>query len=62
MTLREALEALGTTNKSELARALGIKKQAVNNWDMDKPIPELREKQLKYEILPSIKQKQDTAA
>ena len=38
--------------KSELADALGISKQAISKWDEDKPIPELQEKKLRYEILP----------
>ena len=38
--------------KSELAEALGISKQAISKWDDNKPIPELQEKKLRYEILP----------
>ncbi len=38
--------------KSDLAEALGISKQAISKWDDNKPIPELQEKKLRYEILP----------
>lgn len=51
MTLKEALKHF--ENKSALAKALGISKQAVNNWAEDGPIPEARELKLRYEILPS---------
>ncbi|MCB1667573.1 MAG: argininosuccinate lyase [Pseudomonadales bacterium] len=40
--------------KSELASALDISKQAISRWDEDKPIPELQEKKLRYEILPGV--------
>lgn len=38
--------------KSQVAIAdlLGITKQAVNNWPMDDPIPELQEMRLRYEL------------
>lgn len=54
MTKQQALKHFNG-NQAELARALGIERQAVWKWDEDKPIPELREKQLKYEILPKLK-------
>ncbi len=53
MTLKEALKHFDT--KADLARALGISKQAVNRWDMEDQIPELRALTLKHEILPSLK-------
>ena len=40
--------------KSDLAAALDISKQAISRWDEDKPIPELQEKKLRYEILPGV--------
>lgn len=55
MTLKQALEHF--EGKADLARALGVSRQAISNWDEDKPIPGFRELQLKYEILPSKKAK-----
>ena len=49
-------------NKSKLAAALGITKQAVGKWSLDEPIPELREKQLRYEIIPELGLIDDEAA
>jgi len=53
MTKREALEHFKT--QVQLAKALGITKQAVAQWPMDEEIPELRGLKLKYEIIPKIK-------
>ena len=39
-------------NKAALARALGITRQAVNNWPDDAPIPAAQALKLRYEILP----------
>ena len=50
MTKREALKYFKTA--VQLAKVLGITKQAVNGWPMDGEIPELRSMQLKHEIIP----------
>lgn len=55
MTLEEALKPFNN-RKADLAKALGISKQAVSRWPENQPIPELRAKQLKYEIIPKIKE------
>lgn len=61
MTLREALQHFDG-KKVRLAEALGISKQAINKWPMDEAIPEHRELQLKYEVIPSLESKNDNAA
>lgn len=48
LTKRQAIEAAGSA--AALARLLGIRHQAVQQWPMDEPIPELRQYQLR-EIL-----------
>ena len=56
MKKQEALDLFGGS-QAELARALGITRHAVWKWPDDQPIPELREKQLRYEIIPRLKKK-----
>ena len=41
-------------NRSEIARCLGITTQAVHQWPLDGPIPEMQEMRLKYELRPDI--------
>ena len=53
MTLSEILP-LFDGRKSELAKALGISKQAVSGWPDDAPIPEKQELRLRYEIIPAM--------
>lgn len=60
MTLNEALKHFET--KTALADALGISRQAVNNWD-EQNIPEAQALKLQYEIIPALKNTdQHTAA
>lgn len=54
MTKEQALKHFNG-NQAALARELGIERQAVWKWPDGEPIPELREKQLRYEILPKLK-------
>ena len=42
--------------KTQLASALGVSKQAVSKWP-DGILPDLREKQIRHEILPHIYKK-----
>jgi len=39
---------------SALARALGIKPQAVSQWAAGEPIPERHQLRLRYEVLPKM--------
>lgn len=50
LTKRQAIEAAGGS-AAALARLLGIRHQAVQQWPMDEPIPELRQYQLR-ELIP----------
>ena len=53
LTLNEVLPLFGG-KKTELAKALGITKQAINGWVPDKPIPEKQELKLRYEVFPQM--------
>lgn len=54
MTLADVLPYFDGS-KAALARALGVTRQAINGWPLDEPIPEMRELQLRYQILPALK-------
>lgn len=56
MTKQEALSWFDG-NGAALGRALGITRYAVWKWPDDQPIPALREKQMRYEIIPKLKRK-----
>ncbi len=61
MTLNDVLPRFGGS-KAALAKALGITRQAINAWAPGEPIPEMRELQLRYEILPALEAKQQSDA
>ncbi len=50
---KEVAVGLFGGNQSNLARALGIGRAAVNKWP-DGPIPEVHDLKLRYEILPQM--------
>ena len=48
-------EAVGMfRNKSQLAKALGITRQAVEGWPDDKPIPEKQALRIRYQLRPDL--------
>lgn len=60
MNLSEVLPHFNN-RKAELARALGITRQAITSW-RDGEIPEAQELKLRYEILPALEAGERRAA
>ena len=51
MTKRELLPHL-SIKQADLARRLGISREAVSQWPLDKPIPEAKMLRIRYELFP----------
>ena len=41
-------------NKNRLAKALGITRQAIENWPDDQPIPEKQALKIRYQLRPEL--------
>jgi len=53
LILEQVLPFFGN-KKAQLADALGISRQAINNWKLDEAIPEKHELKIRHELLPNI--------
>jgi hypothetical protein len=55
MTTISKKDAIGMfRNKNRLAKALGITRQAIENWPDDMPIPEKQALKIRYQLRPEL--------